>query len=427
VNEAGDPRQKQAAGAAAETAIDPATPLFRVRSFRLLFTTRAASNTANHMLAVIIGWQVYELTDSALALGLIGLVQFLPPLLLILLAGPVADRYNRRLILRSCYAVKFFVCAGLAVVSLLPRPDVSLIFLLAFLHSLARTFEQPALQSLLFVMVPREIFGRAVAAFISAGKLSALMGPPLGGVLYIFGAAIDYAACALLVLAAVVASFLLPDPHAPAERPKLSWDTLVAGFRFIWRCPAVLGAMTMDLMAVLCGGVNAMLPIYARDILQIGPWGAGILRAAPAVGALFAAAYLARFPIDRAGSVYLFGGFAVYGAATVGFAISDNVALSICMLMLIGCGEMVSTVVRQTLIQMSAPDAVRGRVSAVNGFFTGTSDHLGAFRAGVMAAWIGAVGSVALGGVVVLASVAVWLWMFPALRRVSRLDVAQPY
>jgi hypothetical protein len=185
--------------------------------------------------------------------------------------------------------------------------------------------------------------------------------------------------------------------------------------------------MTMDLMAVLCGGVTALLPIYARDILHIGPWGAGILRAAPAVGALIAAAFLARFPINRAGSAYLFGGFALYGAATVAFGVSDNVLLSLCMLILVGCGEMVSTVVRQTLIQMTAPDAVRGRVSAVNGFFVGTSDHLGSFRAGVMAAWIGAVGSVALGGVAVLASVALWIWLFPALRRVSRLDVAQPY
>jgi MFS family permease len=408
----------------AET-FDPATPLFRIRSFALLFTTRAASNTANQMLAVAVGWQVYELTDSALQLGLIGLVQFLPPLLLMLLAGQIADRFNRRLILRCCYVIEVCVALGLLLLSVLPRPSVTVIFVLLFFNALARTFEQPAVQSLLPVMVPRAVFGRAIAAHASAGKLSILVGPSLGGVLYIFGPAVDYGCCALFVLAAAVASFLLPNPPAPGERPKVSWDELVAGFRFIFRVPAVLGAMSLDLMATLFGGVTALLPIYARDILEIGPWGAGILRSAPALGALAAAAYLTRFPVRRAGGVYIFAGFAVYGAATIGFGLSQNVLLSIVMLVLVGAGDMVSTVVRQILVQITTPDEMRGRVAAISGLFVGTSGQLGSFRAGVTAEWFGAVGSVVIGGVAVFATVGLWAWLFPALRRVTRPDVPQ--
>jgi MFS family permease len=411
----------------ADLPVDASTSLFHVRPFVLLFTTRVTSNTANQMLAVAVGWQVYELTDSALHLGLIGLTQFLPPLLLMLVAGQVADRYNRRLILRCSYAIEFCMQAALAVISIFPNPSISAIYGLLLVNAIARTFEQPVMQSLVPVMAPRALLGRAIAAHVSAGKLSNLIGPSLGGVLYVFGADVDYGICTLLVLSAAVASFLMPNPPVPAERPKVTWTTLVAGFRFIWRCEAVLGAMSFDLIATLVGGVTVLLPIYARDILDIGPWGAGMLRSAPAVGALMTAAVLVRIPLTRHGGWFIYVGFFLYGLGTTVFGLSTNVALSLVALMVLGAGDMVSAVVRQTIVQVTTPDEMRGRVGGVNSFFIGCSGQLGSFRAGVMAAWIGAVGSVVVGGCAVFVTVALWYWLFPALRRVNRPDEVQPY
>jgi MFS family permease len=411
----------------ADMVVDPSTPLFSVRPFALLFTTRVTSNTANQMLAVAVGYQIYELTDSALHLGLIGLVQFMPPLLLMLVAGQVADRYNRRLVLRCCYAVEFCMLAGLAIVSLFPNPSIPAIYGLLLVNAIARTFEQPTVQSLVPVMAPRAILGRAIAAHVSAGRLSMLLGPSLGGVLYVLGPHVDYGICTLLVLAAAVASFLMPNPPVPKERPKVTWSTLIAGFRFIWRCQAVLGAMSLDLIATLFGGVTALLPIYARDILEIGPWGAGILRSAPAIGALATAVVMARFPVQRNGGLLIYAGFAIYGLGAIVFGLSTNVALSIVSLMVLGCGDIMSSIVRQTIVQVTTPDEMRGRVAGVNSFFIGCSGQLGSFRAGLMAEFIGAVGSAVVGGCAVFLTVALWLWLFPALRRVERPDEAQPY
>jgi MFS family permease len=207
----------------------------------------------------------------------------------------------------------------------------------------------------------------------------------------------------------------------------MNWHSLFAGFRFIWRCQAVLGAMSFDLMATLFGGVTALIPIFARDILDIGPWGAGILRSSPAIGALLTALVLTRFPLQRNGGVFLYVGFALFGLGVTVFGLSTNVALSIASLLLLGAGDMVSSVVRQTIIYTTTPDAMRGRVAGVNSFFIGCSGQLGSFRAGVMAAMIGTVGAVVAGGCVVFATVALWLWLFPALRQVDRPDEAQPF
>jgi MFS family permease len=407
--------------------IDPSTPLFRVRPFRLLFITRVASTTAVQMLAVVVGWHVYELTDSALQLGMIGLVQVLPPLLLMLAAGQVADRYNRRLVLRCCYAVAFCSAAGLVAVAAQPQPSIAAIYVLLLVNASARVFEQPVMQALVPVMAPRAILNRAIAAHVSARQLSVLIGPSLGGVLYAFGPTFDYGVCALLFLAASLASFRMPSPPGPAAQTKVTWDTLLAGFRFIGSCQAVLGAMLLDLVATLFGGVNALLPIYARDILEVGAWGAGVLRSAPALGALIAAAVLARSPVRRSGGVYMLAGFALVGAATIVFGLSNNLFLSIAALMVMGCGDMLSSVVRQTLILVTTPDGTRGRVSAINSLFYVTSGQLGAFRAGVMAEAFGAVGSVVIGGCAIFLTVALWPWLFPALRRVDRPDEAQSH
>src|SRR5580704_7199848 len=301
----------------------PATAsLFHHRPFRLLFTTRTAANTANQMQAVAVGWLIYDLTGSALALGLIGLVQFIPPLALTLVAGQIVDHHSRRVILICCYALELTVSVGLLLLAVFAERPVEPIFGLLLINAVARTFEAPALQSLVPSTVPREILMRAVSAHASAGKMSQLIGPALGGLLYGFGAGVDFGLCAALILAAGVASLLLPVPAAAGQPRKVTWNTLVAGIRFIWHEPAVLGAMSLDLAATLFGGVVALLPIFARDILDINSWGFGLLRAAPATGALIVAAILTRITINRSGGHIMFGAVAVYGVATAAFGLS---------------------------------------------------------------------------------------------------------
>jgi MFS family permease len=409
------------------TIIDPATPLFRVRSFSLLFITRVASTTAFQMISVVVGWHVYELTDSALQLGLIGLAQFVAPLLLMVPAGQIVDRYNRRQVLRLCYVVAFISSAGLMLVAAMPAPSIVAIYLLVFLNMAARTFEQPLMQALLPAMVPRAILGRAIAAHVSARHLSVVIGPSLGGVLYVFGPVFDYGVCTAFVLAASVAGFLLPDPGRPGSQQAVSLETVLAGFRFIWRSQIMLGAMLFEFAAALFGSVSALFPIYARDILETGAWGAGVLRSAPAVGALLAAFVLTRFPLRRHGGLWLYAGFALSGVAAIVFGLSHGIVLSVTALMVSGIGDMFSTVVRQTLIQTTTPDEMRGRVFAVNSLFYGTASHLGSFRAGVMAEYVGAVSSVVFGGCAIVATVALWCWAFPALRQVDRPDETQPF
>jgi MFS family permease len=406
--------------------IDAATPLFRVRSFNLLFITRVASTTAFQMIAVVVGWHVYELTDSALQLGLIGLAQFMAPIILMVPAGQIVDRYNRRVVLRLSYALAFASSAGLMLLAAMPQPNLAAIYLLVFASMAARTFEQPLMQALLPAMVPRAILNRAIAAHVSARHLSVMIGPSLGGVLYVFGPVFDYGVCSAFVLAAVIATLLMPDPGRPAERPDVSLDSVLAGFRFIWRCEVILGAMLFEFSAALFGSVSALFPIYARDILATGAWGAGVLRSAPALGALIGAAVLARIPIRRSGGLWLYSGFALTGVATVMFSLSHSLVLSIAALILVGLGDIVSTVIRQTLVQMTTPDDMRGRVFAVNSLFYGTAAHLGSFRAGVMAEYIGAIGSAVVGGMALIATVALWALLFPALRRVDRPDEPQP-
>jgi MFS family permease len=405
--------------------IDPSTALFRVRLFRLLFITRLASNLGTQMLAVIVGWHVYQLTDSPLHLGMIGLVQVLPALPLMLAAGQVADHYNRPMVLRYCYALAFCSTAGLMLVAACPKPSIAAIYLLLLVNAGTRVFEQPIIQALVPVMAPRAVLSRAIAAHVSARQLSILIGPALGGVLYAFGAAFDYGICALAFLAALLASIRMPNLPAPAGRRAATWDTLLAGFRFLGRCQPVLGAILLDVVSALFGGALVLAPIYARDILGVGAWGAGVLRSAPALGALIAVSLLARFPVRRFGGVCTYVAFAVVGVATIVFGLSDNFILSITALMITGGGEMLSTVVRQTLIVVLTPDEMRGRVAAFDSLFYGTSSQLGAFGAGLMAAAIGAVGAVVISGGAMLATVVLWPWFFPALRRVDRPDEAR--
>jgi MFS family permease len=405
---------------------DAGTSLLRNRPFRLLFITRVTSTTATQMLAVIVGWHVYELTNSPFHLGMIGLVQMLPPLVLLLAAGPIVDRFNRRTILRCCYALALCASCGLALVAALPRPSVAALYALVVAHATMRVFELPVMQSLVPAMVPRAALSRGIAAHVFARQLSVLIGPSLGGVLYAFGAAFDYGVCASLFTAALIASFRLPASPGPQNNNKMTWDTILAGFRFISRCQPLLGAISLDVMSALFGGATTLLPIYARDILGVGAWGAGLLRSAPGLGALVAVAILARMPVRRSGGLFTYAGFAMVGAATIAFGLSHSLALSIVALMLMGGAEMVSVVVRQMLIMVATPEGMRGRVGAVDALFYGTSSQLGAFAAGTMAAAVGAVAAVVISGGALLATVMIWPWLIPGLRRVDRPEDVRP-
>jgi len=408
--------------------ISPVTAgrLLRQPSFLFFLLSRSLTRFASQIGAVAIGWQIYDLTGSAFELGMIGLVQFLPPLVLSLIAGQVVDRSSRRLILIYCYIVELIVSVALVLLAAFADRPVELIFALLLINAVARTFEAPALQSLVPSTVPREILLQAVSAHASAGKMSQLIGPALGGLFYTFGAGVDFGLCALLIVVAGVASILLPMPPMPAQRLKVTWTTLVAGIDFIWHEPAVLGAMSLDLAATLFGGVVALLPIFARDILQINSWGFGLLRAAPATGALILAVALSRTTITRRGGLIMFAAVAVYGMATIAFGFSRNTGLSLAMLMVLGGADMLSTVIRQSLIQFATPDDMRGRVFAVNALFVNTSSQIGMFESGVTAEWFGAVGSAVLGGAAVLAIVVLWVWRFPRLRKVERPDQLAP-
>jgi MFS family permease len=398
------------------------TSLFGHRPFRLLFTTRAAANTANQMQAAVVGWMIYDMTGSALALGLVGLVQFIPPFFFTFVAGQVVDHYNRRLILGCCYAVELIVSVALLVLASFFERPVQLIFTLLFVNAIARTFEGPTLQSLVSSTVPRMLLMRAVSAHASAGKMSQLVGPILGGGLYNFSAGAAFGICALLIAVAAIASLGLPIAPIPLARPKVTWSTLIAGVRFVRDQPVLLGAMSLDLTATLFGGVTALLPIFARDIFDVSAWGFGALRSAPAVGAVIVAAILTHLPIGRASGRVMLGAVAAYGVTTIAFGLSHHWALAIVLLFLIGAADMLSTVIRQALIQFATPDGMRGRVFALNTLFVNCAGQLGMFESGVTAAWFGPVGSVVLGGAAVLGIVAFWGWRFPDLRRVERPD-----
>ena len=397
-----------------------ALALFRAGPFRLLFAIRLATNTSSQMMAVVVGWQIYEITESAFLLGMIGLVQFAPALLLTLFAGQVADRYDRRWILRVCFSVEVFIPAGFIVLTNLAAPPVALYFVLLFVNAITRTFEGPTQHAMLPSMVGRAVLARAIAMITSAQKLSMLIGPSLGGFIYIIGPSVAYAACLGLIAFAAWASFLLPPPpFAEGDGRERSWATVFSGLRFIGRNPVILGLMSLDVLATFFGGVAALLPIFAKDILHVGPVGLGILRASPAMGALLMAVVLSRWPVRRRAGRMVFAGVAAYGVFTLGFGLSENAALSVACLMGVGAGDMLGQVLRQTIIQLRIPDAMRGRVAAVNSLSVNVGSQLGQFESGVTAAWFGAVGSVLLGGFAVLAIVGYWMRRFEAIRGIE--------
>lgn len=384
---------------------------------------RFLGSLAVQMQTVAVGWQVYDVTRRPLDLGLIGLSQFLPFVVLILPAGHVADTRDRRGIVAGCYAL-MFVCAAL-LLALAWRGLTSAwpVFGVMTLFGVARAFAMPASQSLLPNLVDRERFGTAVAFNSSLWQVSTIVGPALGGVLYLAGARTVYASVALLLAVSLVMLLTLRrgGDIAGGSMP-LDRNTLLEGLRFVWRRRPVLGAISLDLFAVLFGGATALLPVYARDILDAGPVGLGLLRSAPAVGALATSVLLAQRPLGWGIGRTLFRSVLVFGAATVVFGVSRSFTLSLVALTVLGAADVVSMVIRLSLAQIRTPDAMRGRVSAVHSLFTGTSNQLGAFESGLAAALLGAVPAVLLGGVGTIAVAALWMALFPELRRLRGFE-----
>jgi len=377
---------------------------------------------AHQMLAVGVGWQIYALTGSALDLGFVGLAQFVPAFVLVLVAGHVADRFDRRRVLQACVVVEALAAGGLAVGSAQGWITEALIFALVFVVGAARAFQMPAMSALLPSLVPRALFPRAIASNSATTQSAVIAGPALGGFVYVAGPAAVYATSAALFLVTGLLVHLIRLARRPPRTEKVDLDSVLAGIRFIRSRPAVLGAISLDLFAVLLGGATALLPIYARDILQTGPWGLGLLRSSTAVGALAMALYLARKPLARHAGRLMFGGVALFGLATIVFGVSRSFPLSVLALATLGAADMVSVVVRSSLVQLRTPDEMRGRVSAVNALFIGTSNQLGEFESGVTASWFGVVPSVVIGGLGTLVVVALWIRWFPELVKIDRLD-----
>ena len=397
-----------------------------------MWFARLFGTSGTQMLMVAVGWQMYALTGSAWDLGLVGLYQFLPALLLTLVAGHAADRLHRARIVAVCLVMQALVAVILVAATQgwgAPASWVSraLLLGLSVLLGVARAFQMPAQQSLTPVLVPPAMLPRAMA-FSSAGMQTAVIaGPALGGVIFVAGATAVYTVCALLFATGCVLVAAVHYDHAPPPREPVSLRTLLAGIEFVWRRKALLGAVSLDLFAVLLGGATALLPMFAKDILQVGPWGLGLLRAAPAAGALLTSVVLTRWPLERRVGRIMLLAVAVYGVCMLVFGASTSMALSLAALAISGGADMVSVVVRQTLVQLETPDEMRGRVSAVNSVFIGASNQLGEFESGATAALLGPVGSVVAGGIGTLLVAAMWLKLFPDLAQRDHMAAQAPH
>jgi len=389
--------------------------------FVRFWLARLSGMLSNQMLMLAVAWQMYDLTSSAWDLGLVGLFQFVPALLMTLPAGHLADRLHRGRIFAACMFAQALVAALLVVSTQGDWTTRGLILALSVLLGMARAFQMPAQQALTPLLVPAALLQRAISVS-SVGMQTAIVGgPALGGVLYGVGASTVYGTCLALSLLCVGLTLAVHYRHVPAKRAA-TLASVFAGVAFVWRRQVLLGAMSLDLFAVLLGGATALLPIYARDILHTGPQGLGLLRAAPAIGALLMTLLLVRFPLQRHAGYKLLGAVAVFGVATLVFGLSEHFALSMLALVVTGAADSISVVTRLTLMQLDTPDEMRGRVAAVNSIFIGASNQLGEFESGATAALLGPVGSVVLGGVGTVLVALVWLKLFPDLARRDRLS-----
>jgi MFS family permease len=395
---------------------------FRHSAFTRYWIQRLLNTLAVQIVSVAVGWQIYDLTRDPFDLGLIGLTQFLPALALVLVTGSVADMFGRRMIMGLSQLVELVCTGALLFLTMRGLNSAGPVFILLIGLGIARAFVGPASSSLIVNLVPQKDFANAISWATTCWQVGSVTGPVMGGLLYGISPEAAYGTAAALLAIAAAYTFAIPKP---AERPKIgggALDNILGGFRYIWSEKIVFGAISLDMFAVLLGGAVALLPVFARDILEVGPWGLGLLRSAPGVGAILAAIWLSGHPIkDHAGAL-MFASVALFGGFMALFGVSTAAWLSILALALFGAVDMVSVYVREILIQLWTPDEVRGRVNAVNGVFIGASNELGEFRAGMMASWIGPVGAVVFGGVGAVAVAAIWAWQFPALRKMRSLD-----
>ncbi|WP_455384477.1 MFS transporter [Acidihalobacter prosperus] len=405
-----------------QTASPAAASPWHYPAFVRFWGARLTAGLGFQMLSVAVGWQIYALTGSAFDLGLVGLVQFVPALLLALPAGHIADQFDRRRIVAVCQAVELLAIVLLAAGGLGGYLDERAILALVFVIGIGRALAFPARQAMVPGLVPESVLPRATAVNASAFQLAMIAGPAVGGFLYVAGPDVVYATAALLYLIAVVLLAAVRYDHTPPRREPATLQTLFAGIAFIRARPVVLGVISLDLFAVLLGGATALLPIFARDILHTGPWGLGLLRAAPAIGALAMSLWLSRQGLRQRVGAVMFASVAGFGIGTLVFALSGMLWLSLLALAALGAFDMVSVVIRGALLQLETPDPMRGRVSAVNAVFINTSNQLGEFESGLLAAWVGAVPATVIGGLGTLAVVGLWMLMFPELRRRQRLE-----
>jgi MFS family permease len=403
---------------------------YRDRDMTTYFMVRFLSEMAAMAQSVAIGWTVYRLSRDPLALGIMGIVQFVPMFLLTLPAGELCDRHSPRNVLAAGLAFEAVCAIAFLWLTVLPPLGLWPFYLVLLVSGAARGFTEPASQALLPCLVPTERIPGATAWASSAWQLAIIAGPALGGLAYEFGPALAYGACGAGFVAAMIGVLVLRGRHpAPVERRNLEDRVVrvIEGVKFVWSQPVVLGAISLDLCAVLLGGATALLPIYAHDILHVGPIGLGLLRSAPAVGACVVALIQARHPPDGRIGLKLFAAVAVFGAATLAFAFSTSFLLSLVALSVVGASDMVSVNIRSSLVQLATPDIMRGRVSSVNMLFIGASAELGAFESGVAAALLGTVPAVAFGAVGTLVVLAIWMGAFPALRKTDSISSIASY
>ncbi|MEJ6710394.1 MAG: MFS transporter [Amylibacter sp.] len=390
--------------------------------FRNYWLALISTGFAIQIQTVAVGWQVYDLTRDPFDLGLIGLSQFAPALLLVFVTGAVADRFPRRTIVGISLLIMAAGAAGLVFLTAQSVPQVGLVFLLMAVFGTARAFYNPARQSIIANLVPPAQLSRAIATTSSGMQVATICGPVAGGLLYGLSPYAAYGTSIALFMLSSVLMVRLPKLNQNPAKRATNWETLTAGFRYIWTQKIVLGAISLDLFAVVLGGAVALLPVYARDILDIGPAGLGLLRAGPGIGALVVGIYLMSNPIKDYAGKAMFIAVAVFGTFTTVFAVSETVWISVIALTILGGADMVSVFVRSTLIQLWTPDELRGRVNAVNQVFIGASNEVGAFRAGTMATFLGPVGAVLIGGIGTLAVAGIWFRKFPELAKVRSLD-----
>lgn len=404
--------------------IDPAGGRFvvlRHPDLRRYLSARFVIGVATQVQTVAVGWQVFSVSGDPFDLGLVALSQFLPFVVLILPAGHVADHFDRRRVQLLTFVLLGICSAMLFGLSLSGSEEIAPVLGVMVLFGVARAFNQPTGQALLPNLAPIGLFPSAVAVHSSLGQIATIAGPALGGVLIVVGVDAAYgASLVLIIIGTVLVAGLRGGGSGSREREPVSWDALLSGVRFVRSQPVVLGSISLDLFAVLFGGATALLPIYAGDILDVGPVGLGVMRAMPAVGAAALAALVAVRPIEHRVGRWMFGGVAAFGVATIVFGLSTDLWVSLVALAVMGAADMVSVYIRHLLVQLETPDAIRGRVSAVNSVFIGASNELGEFESGVTAAWWGVVPAVVIGGLATVGVAAAWTRLFPMLARLDR-------